>query len=77
MSMGNVADGYTDVGRRADALRLNEELLVSRRRVLGPDHPDTLMVTNNLASSYKDVGRWADALTLIRPMVAVAVAKKP
>ena len=28
-----------------------------RRRVLGPDHPDTLRSRNNLADAYREAGR--------------------
>ena len=33
----------------AGALRLYQELLADRERVLGPDHPDTLTTRRNIA----------------------------
>jgi len=33
----------------------------TRRRVLGPEHPDTLTSMSNLASTYRNQGRWTEA----------------
>ena len=52
------------VGRGAEAIRLHEETLADRERVLGPDHPDTLKSRNNLASAYQEAGRTAEAMSL-------------
>ena len=38
--MGNLAQTYSALGRRADALAMNERVLEFRRRVLPADHPD-------------------------------------
>ena len=38
--MGNLAQTYSLIGRRADALAMNERVLEFRRRVLPADHPD-------------------------------------
>jgi hypothetical protein len=35
-----------------------------RERLLGPDHPDTLLSRNNLANAYQDAGRTDEAITL-------------
>ena len=39
-------------------------MLALRRKVLGPEHPDTLRAMNNLAISYSDAGRRDEALKL-------------
>ena len=39
-----------DMGRYAEARELDEDTLARRRRVLGEDHPDTLISANNLAN---------------------------
>jgi hypothetical protein len=49
-----------ECGDAARALRLFEELLPDRVRVLGPAHPDTLATRHNLAS-------WAEALWASKP----------
>ncbi|KAI0398797.1 P-loop containing nucleoside triphosphate hydrolase protein [Xylaria palmicola] len=36
----------------------------TRKRVLGPEHPDTLNSMSNLASTYWNQGRWKEAETL-------------
>ncbi len=65
MSMNWLANSYTDMGgRSADALKLHEETLDARRRVLPQDHLDTLMSMSNLANSYADSDRPLDALKL-------------
>jgi tetratricopeptide (TPR) repeat protein len=40
-----------------------EQVLAGRRRVLGEDHPDTLMSWHNLAYAYRSVGRVDEAIT--------------
>jgi CHAT domain-containing protein/tetratricopeptide (TPR) repeat protein len=62
--MANLAAIYFSLGRLAEALKLNEETLTLRRRVLGPEHPDTLMSMANLAANYHSLGRLAEALKL-------------
>ena len=44
------------------AISLLEELVVDRRRVLGPDHPDTLATRSNLAGCTGEAGRPEDAV---------------
>jgi len=36
-------------------------MLEARKRVLGPEHPDTLINIANLALTYMDRGRWGEA----------------
>jgi hypothetical protein len=43
---------------------LRKEVLEKRRRVLGLEHPDTLMSMHNLAISYDDLGRKQEAFEL-------------
>ena len=38
--MGNLASTYSELGRHADALAMEERVLEFRRRVLPADHPD-------------------------------------
>ena len=62
--MGNLGSQYYYDGRNAEALKLLEETLKLRRRVLGPEHPFTLEVMRNLASACDDAGRKEEALKL-------------
>jgi tetratricopeptide (TPR) repeat protein len=61
--MNNLALSY-DAGRRDEALKLREELLPLRRKVNGPEHPDTLKAMHNLAISYDHAGRLDEAVKL-------------
>jgi hypothetical protein len=36
------------------------QLMEIRKRVLGPEHPDTLASMNNLAVIYWNQGRWSE-----------------
>ena len=47
-----------------EALKLNEECLEIRKRVLGPEHPDTLRSMDGLAATYVNLGRLTEALML-------------
>ena len=64
------AGAYKSVGRFDDAVELYEQVLADRMRVLGPDHPDTLITRNNLAGAYKDVGRFGEAIELYKRVLA-------
>ncbi len=62
--MHNLANSYAALNRPADALKLREEVLEIRKRVLPKDHPDTLKSRGNLANSYAALNRPAEALKL-------------
>ena len=48
--MGNLATSLRDQGKHAEAEQMFRELLDLQRRVLGPEHPDTLATVSDLAS---------------------------
>jgi hypothetical protein len=49
-------------GRLDEAFKLREQALALDRKVLGPEHPETLAATLNLAISYRSAGRSTDAV---------------
>jgi hypothetical protein len=55
---------YSD-GRYNEAERLFSEVVETRTRVLGEEHPDTLTSMANLALTYRSQGRWKDAISLM------------
>jgi tetratricopeptide (TPR) repeat protein len=57
-------------GQVADAIPLFEQTLTDFSRVLGDDHPDTLISRNNLALAYQDAGRLDLALPLYERTLA-------
>jgi len=64
MFRNNLAIGYKELGRTAEAVKLDEETLKIKERVLGAGHPDTLSARSNLAIGYLAFGRTADAVKL-------------
>ncbi|KAF1965815.1 HET-domain-containing protein [Bimuria novae-zelandiae CBS 107.79] len=51
---------YRD-GRYEEAEELFVQVMETRKRVLGEEHPDTLTSMANLASTYRNQGRWKEA----------------
>jgi tetratricopeptide (TPR) repeat protein len=51
---------YSD-GRYKEAEELHVQVMQTRKRVLGDDHPDTLISMVNLALTYSNQGRWKEA----------------
>jgi tetratricopeptide (TPR) repeat protein/predicted Ser/Thr protein kinase len=74
-SLFGVANGYSALGRHADALKLREEVFARYAERLGPDHPETLSCRVNLAFSYHAVGRDAEALRLNEETLALMKAR--
>jgi tetratricopeptide (TPR) repeat protein len=68
--MHNLAYSYDALGRRAEALKLYEETLASRKAKFGPDHPDTLSSMHNVANSFYALGRHAEAQKLLEETLA-------
>ena len=50
--------------RLGEAIPLYEQAVTDRERVLGPDHPDTLLARSNLAGAYQAAGRVGEAIPL-------------
>jgi len=61
--MSNLANDYEGEGEYAQAETLNSQALEIRRRVSGPEHPDTLYTVSNFASLYQREGKYALAET--------------
>jgi hypothetical protein len=51
---------YND-GRWTEAEQLDVQVMETRKRVLGEEHPSTLTSMANLASTYRNQGRWKEA----------------
>jgi tetratricopeptide (TPR) repeat protein len=52
---------YYDEGRWKEAEELEVQVMETRKRVLGAEHPDTLTSMANLASTFWNQGRWKEA----------------
>jgi tetratricopeptide (TPR) repeat protein len=75
--MGNLASTYSALGRHDEALKLQQETLAFRQRVLPENHPDIATSMNNLASTYSALGRHDKALTLQQETVAFSSGWSP
>jgi tetratricopeptide (TPR) repeat protein len=60
-AMTALARTLTDLGRYAEALPLDEEVLLRSRSTLGNDHPATLAAANDVAADLSRLGRYDDA----------------
>jgi tetratricopeptide (TPR) repeat protein len=65
-----LATTYSSLGQFAKALPLHERALALRRRLLGPDHPDTLIAMSELSNTLEGLGRPAEAEALDRERLA-------
>jgi len=66
-----IGQTYTDLGLYPEAGRQLERAVDLRRRVLGPEHPDTLTALNNLAVAYVHEGKYAQAEALDSPTLEI------
>jgi tetratricopeptide (TPR) repeat protein len=48
-------------GRWKEAEELEAQVMQTRKRALGEEHPDTLISMSNLVSTYRNQGRWKEA----------------
>src|SRR5256886_17626362 len=64
-SMRNLASTYSNQGRWKEAEELEVQVIETRKRVLGQEHPDTLTSMNNLAWTWKSQGRDPEAVGLM------------
>ncbi|KAF8241450.1 hypothetical protein K440DRAFT_680229 [Wilcoxina mikolae CBS 423.85] len=63
--MANLASTYRSQERWKEAEVLQVQVMETRKRVLGQEHPDTLTNLANLAYTYKSQGRINEAIALM------------
>lgn len=63
-AMTSLAISYSNLGRRQEAMELEEKTLEAKQRTLGSEYQDTLKMMTNLANSYPDLGRRQEAMEL-------------
>jgi tetratricopeptide (TPR) repeat protein len=64
-------------GRYREALPLGNEVIVVRTRVLGSEHPKTLLIKNNVAATYHALGDYWKAEPLLKEITAVLEKRMP
>jgi tetratricopeptide (TPR) repeat protein len=59
--LSNVGDSFDALGQYQEAEVMHRQVLQSREKVLGPEHPDTLVSVSNLGSVLKRQGKYEEA----------------
>ncbi len=72
MLTNNLASAYESEGRYAEAEKLHRQTLEILRRVLGPDHPDTLIGIENVAIDVSHEGYYGEAEQMFRGAIETA-----
>src|SRR5262249_38722307 len=67
--MGEV---YLNLGLYSRAMDLEQQSLDIRRRVLGPENPDTLASMDDLAGALKECGQYAEAAKMFRQEIDIS-----
>ena len=67
--MANLASTYMNQGRWKEAEELGVQVMETRKRMLGEEHPSTLTSMHNLAFTWKGYGRDAEAIELMEKCV--------
>jgi hypothetical protein len=70
--MSNLGGVYDGEGEYAQAEALASQVLEISRRVLGPEHPDTLVSMAGLAPVYADEGKYGRAESLFSPTLEIS-----
>jgi len=66
LAIGNLANTLLSEGKPAEAEPLQREALEGRRRILGPNHPETQYAIANLANILSAQKRYREAEALYR-----------
>jgi len=61
----HIAQIYSDAVRLKETEALQVMAMEKRKRMLGDDHPDTLISMEEVAGTYWGLGRWSDAEALL------------
>jgi tetratricopeptide (TPR) repeat protein len=59
--MSELASIYYRMGRIKEAVKLGKKVMDIRQRLLGDEHPDTLLAMSNLTMFYSQLGRIREA----------------
>jgi len=70
-ALGNLAYDFERQGKYGQAEEIDRHNLEARRRVLGPENPNTLVPMTNLAIVYAEQGKFAGAAPLFRQTVDI------
>ena len=68
-AIDDLAKSLHGAGRHDEPIELRKERLTIQRKVLGPEHPDTLNAMNHLANSYFSAGRQNEASKIYEELI--------
>ncbi|KHO10796.1 Zn(2)-C6 fungal-type DNA-binding domain protein [Metarhizium robertsii ARSEF 23] len=71
--MSNLVYLYNCQGWWNQAERLGKETMTARKKVLGVEHPDTLLSIGNLAHTYNNQGRYREAEELLVQVMNIRI----
>jgi tetratricopeptide (TPR) repeat protein len=63
--MGNLAVTYSNLGKYTEAEKLEIQVLDVRNRILGVEHPHTILAMENLAATLRSLGKYKEADKLV------------
>ena len=64
-AMENLATTYHNLKEYTESEKLKIQILDSRRRILGLEHPHTIRAMTNLAVTYEILGKYEEAVKLV------------
>ena len=68
----NLASTYSALGRQENAVRMSQNVYSGRFKLLGEEHPQTLLAANNYAFTLIELQRVQEAKALMRKVMPVA-----
>ena len=68
----NLANTYGELGHIEKALSIERDVYSGRLKLLGEEHPQTLLAANNYADSLNSLHRFEEAKSLLRKEIPVA-----
>jgi serine/threonine-protein kinase len=71
VAMHDMAGAQIDMGDLDGAAATEAQVLATRQRIWGRDHPDTAYSLNNLGWIFLEQGKWREAQPLLREEVAI------
>jgi tetratricopeptide (TPR) repeat protein len=71
--MKNLAEALSSQGNYAEAEEMHRETLALSVKVLGKEHPETLVSMSNLAKTLSSQGNYAEAEEMHRETLALSV----
>ncbi|KIJ93511.1 hypothetical protein K443DRAFT_12820 [Laccaria amethystina LaAM-08-1] len=63
--MANLAATYSNLGKYKEAEKLEIQVLDARRRILGVQHPHTILAMENLAATLRSLRKYKEAEELV------------